>query len=132
MQKNIIAELLKKHDEDYILANIRVVEEEIEKGKEIHSIPAYLMKAFEVDFRPEKQLRKVREEEEKRKKEQEEVLQHRQVEEKNLHNQYEQEKNIALETLLKELNEESLKTLKEEFITTVNNNALFSKILESK
>jgi hypothetical protein len=45
-------ELLEKHDEDYILANIRVIEEELKNGKEIRNIPAYLMKAFEVDFRP--------------------------------------------------------------------------------
>lgn len=45
-------ELLAKHDEDYILANIRVIEEELKNGKEIRNIPAYLMKAFEVDFRP--------------------------------------------------------------------------------
>ncbi|MEZ4924810.1 MAG: replication initiation protein [Saprospiraceae bacterium] len=45
-------ELLKKHDEDYILANIRVIEEELKNGKEIRNVPAYLMKAFEVDFRP--------------------------------------------------------------------------------
>ena len=44
-------ELIGKHDEDYILANIRVIEEELKNGKEIRNIPAYLMKAFTIDFR---------------------------------------------------------------------------------
>jgi hypothetical protein len=48
----VAKELIEKHDEDYILANIRVVEEELQEWKVIRNIPAYLMKAFQVDFRP--------------------------------------------------------------------------------
>ena len=48
-----IAMVLDKHDEDYIMANIAIVEEELQQGKEIRNVPAYLFKAFEVDYRPE-------------------------------------------------------------------------------
>jgi hypothetical protein len=46
-----IEELLKKHDEQYLLANLEIVDEKIKKG-EIQNIPAYLLKAFQNDFRP--------------------------------------------------------------------------------
>ena len=46
-------EVVKKHDEDYILANIEVMEE-VMKRKKIHSPPGFLMSAFEVDYRPKK------------------------------------------------------------------------------
>ena len=52
IKETTASELLKKHDEDYVLANIRVIEEEFKNGKEIRNVSAYLMKAFEVDFRP--------------------------------------------------------------------------------
>lgn len=52
IRESTAKELLEKHDEDYILANISYVEEELASGKEIRNVPAYLMKAFEVDFRP--------------------------------------------------------------------------------
>lgn len=44
-------ELLTNHDEQYLRANIAIVEEKVKKGK-IANITAYLLKAFHDDYRP--------------------------------------------------------------------------------
>ena len=61
--------LLEHHDEQYIRANITVVEEQAKKG-DIKNITAYLLKAFEKDYRQQeteydKQQRLVLEEKQK-------------------------------------------------------------------
>ncbi len=50
IKESQIEELLKRHDEQYLLVNLEIVEEKIKKG-EIQNIPAYLLKAFQSDFR---------------------------------------------------------------------------------
>ena len=44
-------ELIKNHDEQYLRANIGIVEEQANKWK-ISNLPAYLLKAFQDDYRP--------------------------------------------------------------------------------
>ena len=126
-------ELLEKHDEDYILANIRFVEGELASGKEIRNVPAYLMKAFEVDFRPiETEHDRVKSE---RKQSKQAVEQQETAHEKKrieLLKQFERQKVAAVENLLKSLDGEVLNALKEEFLTTVQTNPLFKKMLETK
>ena len=62
-------ELLRKHDKDYILANIDVVEEDLKNGKIKYSISGYMMRAFEADFRPLKTEHDLKEEEKKQQQE---------------------------------------------------------------
>lgn len=44
-----IQNLLKKHDEQYLLANISIVEEQVKKGN-VSNVVGYLLKAFQDDF----------------------------------------------------------------------------------
>lgn len=52
IQNHQIDTLLKTHDLQYLLANIAIVEKRLSDGKQIKNVPAYLMAAFENDYRP--------------------------------------------------------------------------------
>jgi Initiator Replication protein len=114
-------ELLEKHDEDYILANIRVVEEELKNGKEIRNIPAYLMKAFTVDFRHiETEFEKAQ-----KGKKQEKLLEIKQAEEwevkkSELAKQFEHQKMEAVADVLNKLSDEETAQMKAEFLVELN------------
>lgn len=114
-------ELLEKHDEDYILANIRVVEEELKNGKEIRNIPAYLMKAFTVDFRHiETEFEKAQ-----KGKKQEKLLEIKQAEEwevkkSELSKQFEHQKMEAVADVLNKLSDEETAQMKAEFLAELN------------
>ena len=45
--------MLDRHDGDYLMANIAVIEEYLEEGKEIKNVKKYLSKAFIEDFTSE-------------------------------------------------------------------------------
>jgi len=125
--------LIENHDEDYILANIRVVEEDLKNGKNIRNVTAYLMKAFEVDFRPEETAYDKAQKAKKLKSEQEEITKNKiQQEQQKLQHAFDEEKNEAIENLLKGLEEADLKKLKKDFLAGIKDNTLFSKMLESK
>lgn len=127
------AKLLESHDEDYILANIRVVEESMQNGKEIHNIPAYLMKAFEVDFTAsESSMSSLRKQEDIKKEQQQKEQEEQRKIEQELRQEFEDHKIKEVEKLLNSLNETALKELKEQFLVLIKENLLFSKILESK
>ncbi|WP_421795371.1 replication initiation protein [Haliscomenobacter sp.] len=126
-------ELLEKHDEDYILANIRVIEEELKNGKDIRNIPAYLMKAFEVDFRPqETEFDKIQSH-----KKQGKAIAEKQAEEwalkrKELLKQFERQKTQAVANVLDKLNDQETATLKAEFLAEIEKSPLHKRVLESK
>ncbi len=126
-------ELMAKHDEDYILANIRVIEEELKNGKEIRNIPAYLMKAFEVDFRPvETEFDKIQ-----HKKKEGKALAEKQAGEwetlrKELLKQFDRQKTQAVADVLDKLDDEETAILKSEFLLEIDKSPLLKKVLESK
>lgn len=126
-------ELMGKHDEDYILANIRVIEEELKNGKEIRNIPAYLMKAFEVDFRPvETEFDKIQ-----HKKKENKALAEKQAGEwetlrMELLKQFDRKKTQAVADVLDKLDDGETATLKAEFLLTIDKSPLLKKVLESK
>ena len=123
-------EILKKHDEDYILANIRVVEEALQAGKKIRNVTAYLLKAFEVDFRPvETEFEKNRA---KQKALELQSIAQRKQEEQAQIEAFENERNAQIDKILTTLDEGVLGTLKEEYLIIVNENPLFKKFLASK
>ena len=73
--------LLKNHDEDYLLANIAVIEELLEGGKKIKNVKAYMAKAFQVDFRAkETEFDKIQKEKQQAKKEESEKEQKEELE----------------------------------------------------
>lgn len=126
-------ELIGKHDEDYILANIRVIEDELKNGKEIRNVPAYLMKAFEVDFRPvETEFDKIQ-----HKKKESKALAEKQAGEwetlKNeLLKQFDRKKTQAVADVLDILDDDETATLKSEFLLEIDKSPLLKKVLESK
>lgn len=126
-------ELLEKHDEDYVLANIRIVEEELAGGKTIRNVPAYLMKAFEVDFRPleteQDRIKKLKTEEKFQASKRAALEQEQR---KGLLKRFEQEKMQAVSTVLNDLKPAEIKALKAEFLTGIQANPLFKKMLDSK
>ncbi len=126
-------ELMGKHDEDYILANIRVIEEELKNGKEIRNVPAYLMKAFEVDFRPvETEFDKIQ----NRKKEGKALAEQQAGEwetlRKELLKQFDRQKMQAVAHVLDNLDDAETATLKSEFLVEIDKSPLLKKVLESK
>jgi hypothetical protein len=126
-------ELIGKHDEDYILANIRVIEEELKNGKEIRNVPAYLMKAFEVDFRPvETEFDKIQH----KKKEGKALAEKQAGEWESLRNellkQFDRQKTQAVADVLDKLDDTETATLKSEFLLEIDKSPLLKKVLESK
>lgn len=93
--------LLDNHDEQYLRANIRVVEEQAQKGK-ISNITAYLLKAFEDDYRtPETEYSK----QQKLLDEEKNELQEQKAREKasleKLEQEFQEERNMAYEQFIK-------------------------------
>ena len=126
-------ELLEKHDEDYILANIRVIEEELKNGKDIRSIPAYLMKAFEVDFRPqETEFDKIQSHKKQGKAIAEKQAEEWELKRKELLKQFERQKTQAVANVLDKLDDQETATLKAEFLAEIEKSPLHKRVLESK
>lgn len=133
IQEKLAHELIQKHDEDYILANIRVVEEDLQSGKDIRNIPGYLLKAFEVDYRPvETEFDKKKKAQKQEKEAQNRGLALKKMKDQEFLKEFERNKLQQIQSLLKTLNEETLKELKEEFLSGIKSNPIFSRILESK
>lgn len=126
-------ELMGKHDEDYILANIRVIEEELKNGKEIRNIPAYLMKAFEVDFRPvETEFDKIQHKKKEGKALEEQKAGEWETLRKELLKQFDRQKTQTVADVLDKLDDAETATLKSEFLLEIDKSPLLKKVLESK
>ncbi len=126
-------ELLKNHNEEYILANIRVVEEELKRGKKIRNVPAYLMKAFEVDFRPaETELQKLLTKKKKQSKLEEKAAEEWAAKRKALLKKFEKQKAEAVAKVLGDLSNTETTSLKAEFLEDIEKNPLLKKVLEAK
>lgn len=125
-----IKELLAKHDEDYILANIVVVEQELEKGKDIRNVTAYLMKAFVVDFRPTAIEMKTR----KQLIVEEKIIEAKSKEDEvqKLRTQYELEKKKVIQATLETEDDSAIEKLKWQFIKEVEESKFNKKIYEQK
>jgi len=125
-----IKPLLAQHDEDYILANISIIEQELEEGKKIRNIPAYLLKAFDVDFRPvvtdyEKKSKAEKEEREKAEEQKEKRLM-------RLKEQFAKAKKETIESHLSSLSEMEVEELKTTFIEEVEESEFLNKIFQKK
>ena len=132
IQENKIEELIEKHDEQYLWANIAIVEEELKKGK-ISNVTAYLLKAFQNDYRPQETTyeKKLKEEKERLAKEEEK----KQLEEQFTNQQradFEEQKKKLVQTKLKAIDQLEVEQLKIHFIEEIQENDLFIKIYNSK
>lgn len=128
-----ISNLLKQHHEDYILGNIVAVENQLKKWSKIRNIPAYLMKAFEIDYRPvETEYTKIQEREEKELKTKIESEKKAQLELAILEWTYKEARNSNLEQAKMKLSNEEMKNLQEEFIESLHQNEFQSKAFNLK
>lgn len=132
LQNEQIEALLKRHDEEYLWANIAIVEEQYHKGK-IKNVTAYLLKGFEVDYRPtETDLEKAQQEAEtKRQQAQEQAA--KEAEAKDVAKlQFFAERRQLVEAHLAQLPKEEAEQLKQDFIASKSANHLYEKMIQSK
>lgn len=136
LKEEKIEELLENHDEQYLWANIGIVEEQVKKGK-VSNVVAYLLKAFQDDYRQaETEFEKQQEEKEKAKIELrvKAAVEEQKANDKKeeLRKQYDAELNKQIEQLLSSLSEEEISSLKEQFTNAKGSNLLVKKLIESK
>ena len=136
LKEQKIEELLKNHDEQYLWANIGIVEEQVKKGK-VSNVVAYLLKAFQDDYRQaETEFEKQQEEKEKAKIELrvKAAVEEQKARDKReeLRKQYDAELDKQIEQLLSSLSEEEVSSLKEQFTNAKGSNLLVKKLIESK
>ncbi|MEM8528365.1 MAG: replication initiation protein [Bacteroidota bacterium] len=125
-----IKELLQKHEVDYILANVSVVEQELEKGKNIRNVAAYLMKAFVVDFRPTKPRIQVEKEEKKVEEQAQKKAEEQQL--ARLKKQFEKDKKRVVEEHLNQLSSSEIEELKAQFLQQVEQSDFLAKVYHKK
>lgn len=108
------------------------MEEKLKNGDKIKNVPAYLMKAFEVDFRPEETpYTKLQ----KKKAEEKQALLDKETQQKQelaiIKANFKQEKRVKLEEVKKGLSEEDLEILMPEFEKLIQDNRLFANAYKS-
>ncbi len=132
-KEHIIKRLLDKYDKPYISANIAVVERMIKKGKKINSLPAYLTKAFQIDFRePETEHTRLIKAKEMEKQEKAKKNKEKEDRINNLKNQFKRQLVEKTDKIVITLEKEQLENLKTKFEDKVRNNSLISKIFNEK
>jgi plasmid replication initiation protein len=127
-----IKELLQKHDEQYLRANIAVVEEHA-KTKDISNITGYLLKAISDDFRPRISAFKHQQKEKKNGKieESQEEIEKKALLLKTKRN-FEEQRSVALEKVLAEKNEAEITSLKDQFIAEKSHSSIMKSLIENK
>ncbi len=128
----MIQTLLKERDEQYLLANIAIVEEQMKTGK-VSNPTGYLLKAFQNDYRPveteyAKQQQVALENKKTEQKEKEKALLLQEARSKKI----EQQKTDLIRSNLTKIGREEFEKLKLEFLPSIESNHIFSKYLESK
>ncbi len=127
-----IEALLKKHDEQYLWANISIVEEQLKKGK-ITNTTGYLLTSFESDFRSAETEQDQSKKKQKALKAQEtEAAKAREAERQSLLDAFETWKGDLVKTRIGELAETEIARLKNAFIESISNNEIFKRIYNSK
>jgi hypothetical protein len=128
-----IKKLLEKHDEDYILANLKAVEDRINEGGEVKNVSAYLMSAFEKDYRIEEtEFEKTQKGKLTLAAEQEQQAQKKELELAVLKGQYLEERNAELNKVIEGLAVEEYDALKGEFEEKIMQTAFHAGIYKTK
>ena len=132
LKKIKIKQLLKKHHEHYLRANIKIVEEKYQKG-EIRNLTGYLLTAFEKDFRHQEteHERIQKEKEEARKKEQEAKDAAIKVD-KAKRQQFKKRKANLVKERLEHFSADEYEKAFVSFEEHINNNPMFSIMYDSK
>lgn len=130
--KKKIQYLLTHHDEQYIRANITIVEEQAKKGN-IENITAYLLKAFENDYRPnETEFSKQKSLEQEEQQAEEAKIAEQLAKEKALQEQFNKWKMETVLARVEGLTSIQQEIFKNEFLQEIESNDFFSKLLQSK
>ncbi len=116
ISKKAIQNILEQHDLDYLLANIKIVEENASRGR-VKNPSAYLMKAIQNDYRPTKLVQPINENPIAQKSKEESIF-------------FENKK--RLEQQIASLPMKTQMDCKKNFKVYLNNNPFFKKILETK
>jgi len=125
-------ELIKNHDEQYLRANIGIVEEQAKKWK-ISNLPAYLLKAFQDDYRPiETELDRAKKVEEANKALAKKEKQSIQAEIDKIKIQFNKEKEELMEKTLANTSSDDLQKLQDEFIAWKASSPLIQKLIEAR
>lgn len=133
IQDHQIKKLLKAHTSQYLLANIAVVEEKLKKGDVIKNVPAYLMKAFEVDFTPkETEHDKLMRQKAVEAKLKAEKAEQSKLEMDALYGSYKEEVDAQLTRLKDEFQQEEVGQHKLEFEAEILNTEFLCKAYQSK
>ena len=124
--------ILKEHDEQYLRANIAIVEEQVKKGK-VRNPTAYLLKAFQDDYStPETEYTKQLKEESAQKKMEKEEAEKATKEEKEKRQAFNKMKAILVKNRLKKLEHFEVEKLNEAFLEKTKSNPLLCKLLDAK
>lgn len=116
LQDHQIEQVLKSHDLQYVQENFEIIQQRLSDGKQIDNLPAYLMAAFEKDYRPKETEHTVIQK--KRAKAKKTIQEKKQKESSalvNLKQQFEEERKSEFELIKSELSESKLQELKGEF-----------------
>ena len=127
VKQNKIDELIAKHDEQYLLANLEIVEEQISKW-EIKNTTGYLLKAFQTDFRAtETEHIKNKKSEARAKAESKLKQEQEQNEQESLKQAQTEQRKKLIESFIVSLPPDEFQKLKNDFIQENQNNAMFQK-----
>lgn len=127
-----IEELLKKHDEQYLRANIAIVEEQLKKGK-ITNTTGYLLKSFESDFRATETEFDQRKKKEKAEREKENAgIKESENQRQQLLESFERRKQDRAKSKIAQLSDTEITDYKNEFIQVTISNEMFKRIYEAK
>lgn len=129
-----IEELLRKHTEEMLQANIEIVEEQISQGKVKNKI-GYLLKAFSEDY-GKGEREKEYTIEKRKKKEQDRAEQKKKTEaekrEKTMRQNFKIREKKLVQERVESLNPWDLEKLKVQFLESIQGNPLILKIYETK
>jgi len=132
LKEKKINELLKVHDQQYLQANIEVVEQEAKKGS-IKKLSAYLLKAFQDDYRPqESEFAKVEAQkitERTAQETEEKEIQEAQKQRLRAFNKWRKETTVQR---FSEMQNEEKEALKNAFLKEVENVDYIANVLKSK
>lgn len=123
-----IKKRLEKHDEDYLLANIAVVENYLEQGKAIENVKAYIKSAFKDDYRVQETPYSKQKKIAFAQKEQAHIeAKEAATKAKSLQEQFDKWKLDLARRRVEDLANDQYEALKSEFLQEIESNDFFSK-----
>ena len=132
IKTSLIKKLIKRHKGDYLWANIAIVEEQMAQGN-VRNPTAYLLKAFQENFIPEEtEYSKRQKKEAEKKKAQQQERENKIKAEKEKRKAFQTWKAKEVKRRLNDLSSSELENLFQEYIGSILDHPIFSKMYEAK